>query len=270
MDYKSMNSFLLITIFVLGVLLYLINMRKESFDNNVDDNEMNSSMNPANNNTTANNNSTANNSNEADTAENENNINEFDLSIESMFKNLEKAEQYCDDMESRQAVREKEERKKVQEIAKQQFEIQQRKIKELKRVVEHLKKQQNFKSKIRNKCQAATQFELNKDTQTAKILAEGGLLDKQKTTLEVNVSDKLKELLKDKPPYNRNNANSNTVEGFTTQNNKKPSPPRYAYDACPSIDTDKYLHISQIANKCYGVNPYALIEMSNYIKKDFE
>lgn len=274
MDYKSMNSFLLITVFVLVVILYLINMRKESFDNHVEENDMNSSMNPMNNNDASNNNSTTNNSNsenngnETETPEDEDNLNEFDLSIESMFKNLEKAEQYCDDMESRQAVREKEERMKLQEIAKQQFEIQQRKIKELKRVVEHLKKQQNFKSKIRNKCQAATQYELNKDTQTSKILAEGGLLDKQKTTLEVNVSDNLKKILKNKPSYNRNNAN--TVEGFTTQNNKKPAPPRYSYDACPSVDTDKYVHISQIANKCYGVNPYALIEMSNYIKKDFK
>jgi hypothetical protein len=266
MDYKSMNSFLLITVIVLVVLLYLINMRRESFDNHVDENDMDSSMNPMNNNTSMNNiNESENNINES-----ENNINEFDLSIESMFKNLEKAEQYCDDMESRQSVRENEERKKVQEIAKQQFEVQQRKIKELKRVVDHLKKQQNFKSKIRNKCQAATQFELNKDTQAAKILAEGGLLDKQKTTLEVNVSDNLKKILKDKPPYNRSNSNTNTVEGFTTQHNKKATPPRYSYDACPSVDTDKYVHISQIANKCYGVNPYALIEMSNYIKKDFE
>lgn len=268
MDYKSMNSFLLLTVFVLVVLLYLINMRKESFDNYVDENNMNSSMNPANNGDSTNNSDSTSNENETETPEDEDNLNEFDLSIESMFKNLEKAEQYCDDMESRQAVREKEERMKVQEIAKQQFEVQQRKIKELKRVVDHLKKQQNFKSKIRNKCQAATQYELNKDTQTAKILAEGGLLDKQKTTLEVNVSDNLKKLLNDKPPFNRNNAN--TVEGFTTQNNKKTAPPRYSYDACPSVDTDKYVHISQIANKCYGVNPYALIEMSNYIKKDFE
>lgn len=257
MDYKSMNFFLLLSILLLTVLLYLINRRNEGFDV---ENSMSSSMEASNNS----NNNSNNNTNENE--EEDSPVDEFDLSIESMFKNLEKAEQYCDDMESRQAVREKEERQKIQEIAKQQFEVQQRKIKELKRVIEHLKRQQKFKSKIRNKCQASTQFELNKDTQTAKILAEGGLLDKPKTVLEVNVSDKLNELLKEQPPFNRNS----TTETFANQKDFKAPPPRYTYDACPSVDTDKYVHISQLANKCYGCNPYALIEHSNYIKKDFQ
>ena len=74
------------------------------------------------------------------------------------------------------------------------------------------------------------------------------------------------ELLKDKPPYNRNSI----AETFTNQNDYKSRPPRYSYDACPSVDTDKYVHISQLANKCYGCNPYSLIEHSNYIRKDFQ
>ena len=258
MDYKSMNSFLLLSILLLAVLLYLINRRNENFDVHPENN-MKYSMEQV---VTTSNNTNENPVNREPTTE----IDEFDLSVESMFKNLEKAEQYCDDMESRQDIREKEERQKIQEIAKQQFNIQQRKIQELKRVVEYLKKQQKFKSEIRNKCQAATQFELNKDTQTSKILAEGGLLDSKKTVIEVNVSDKLNELLKDKPPYNRNSI----AETFTNQNDYKSRPPRYSYDACPSVDTDKYVNISQLANKCYGCNPYSLIEHSNYIRKDFQ
>jgi len=267
MDYKTMNSFLLLSIFVLVVLLYLLNRRKENFDDHEPTN-MNSSMtsnsNAVNNTQKSQTNSTS--------EEEQQETDEFDVSIESMFKNLEKAEQYCDDMETRQSIREKEERQKIQDIAKQQFELQQRKIRELKRVVEHLKKQQKFKTDLRNKCQASTQFKLNEDTKTAKILAEGGLLDKQKTTLEVNVSDKLKEMLEDQPRFDRSDASNgaNTTETFTNQNSYKSAPPRYSYDACPSVDTDKYVHISQLANKCYGCNPYALIEHSNYIRKDFE
>ena len=270
MDYKTMNSFVLLTIFVLIILLYLLNRRRENFDDHEPTN-MNSSMNSKSNNNT---NTTQENNKKNNTTEEEQQLdpNEFDVSIESMFKNLEKAEQYCDDMETRQSIREKEERQKIQDIAKQQFELQRRKIRELKRVVEHLKKQQKFKTDLRNKCQASTQFKLNEDTKTAKILAEGGLLDKQKTTLEVNVSDKLKEMLEDQPRFDRSDASNgaNTTETFTNQNSYKSAPPRYSYDACPSVDTDKYVHISQLANKCYGCNPYALIEHSNYIRKDFE
>lgn len=266
MDYKTMNSFLLLSIFILIVLLYLINKRRENFED-TDESTMNSSMDT---NTEGSNNASSSN-NSVNSTEESNEVNEFDVSIESMFKNLEKAEQYCDDMETRQSLREKEERQKIQEVAKQQFDIQQRKIRELKRVVEHLKKQQKFKSDLRNKCQASTQYKLNKDTKTAKILAEGGLLDKQKTTLEVNVSDKLKELIDGQPKFDRTEASNNTKETFTNQKNEyKTAPPRYSYDACPSIDTEKYVHISQLGNKCYGCNPYALIEHSNYINKDFQ
>ena len=141
MDYKSMNSFLLLSILLLAVLLYLINRRNENFDVHPENN-MKSSMEPV---VTTSNNTNENPVNREPTTE----IDEFDLSVESMFKNLEKAEQYCDDMESRQDIREKEERQKIQEIAKQQFNIQQRKIQELKRVVEYLKKQQKFKSERR-------------------------------------------------------------------------------------------------------------------------
>ena len=269
MDYKTMNSFLLLSVFVLVVLLYLINKRRENFEDH-NDTTMNSSMNANNTNNTQSNNNTQS-GNASNSTEEPEDVNEFDVSIESMFKNLEKAEQYCDDMETRQSLREREERQKIQDIAKQQFEIQQRKIRELKRVVEHLKKQQKFKTDLRNKCQASTQYKLNKDTKTAKILAEGGLLDRQKTTLEVNVSDKLKELIDGQPKFDRSKASNNTKEGFTNQKDEyKIVPPRYSYDACPSVDTDKYVHISQLANKCYGCNPYALIEHSNYIRKDFQ
>lgn len=120
MDYKSMNSFLLLSILLLAVLLYLINRRNENFDVHPENN-MKSSMEPV---VTTSNNTNENPVNREPTTE----IDEFDLSVESMFKNLEKAEQYCDDMESRQDIREKEERQKIQEIAKQQFNIQQRKI----------------------------------------------------------------------------------------------------------------------------------------------
>ena len=275
MDYKTMNSFLLLSVFVLVVLLYLINKRRENFEDH-NNTIMNSSMEASNtNDTQSSNNAQSNSNNQSSNASNSTeeteDVNEFDVSIESMFKNLEKAEQYCDDMETRQSLREREERQKIQDIAKQQFEIQQRKIRELKRVVEHLKKQQKFKTDLRNKCQASTQYKLNKDTKTAKILAEGGLLDKQKTTLEVNVSDKLKELIDGQPKFDRTKAQNNVKEGFTNQNDEyKTAPPRYSYDACPSVDTDKYVHISQLANKCYGCNPYALIEHSNYIRKDFQ
>lgn len=271
MDYKTMNSFLLLTIFVLVILLYLLNRRKENFDDH-EPTDMNSSMTSNANSTNAANNTQEGNQNNNKSGNDQQEPDEFDVSVESMFKNLEKAEQYCDDMETRQSIREKEERQKIQDIAKQQFDLQQRKIRELKRVVEHLKKQQKFKTDLRNKCQASTQFKLNEDTKTAKILAEGGLLDKQKTTLEVNVSDKLKEMLEDQPRFDRSDESNatDTTETFTNQTEYKKAPPRYSYDACPSVDTDKYVHISQLANKCYGCNPYALIEHSNYIRRDFE
>lgn len=263
MNYTVMNAFLMLTVFVLIVLLYLINKRKESFDNH-DNSTMNSSMN-------ANNESNNTKSNNSTKEEEEMESDEFDLSIESMFEKLQKAEEHCDKIQDRQDIREREEQKRLNEIAKEQFNIQQRKIRELKRIIEYLKKQQKFKAKVNDKCRSATQYKLNTDTQIAKKLAEGGLLDSKKTVFNVELSDKLKEIIHPKTPNQKllEAEKKETFANQSDQNNKhKPRAPRFTYDLCPTISKEDYVHISKL-NKCVGCNPYAVLDKSNYIHKDF-
>lgn len=243
-DYKTINLFLLFSIIIFVGLLYLIGRKNETFE------DMDSSMN---------NTKTDENENKNENEKNDDIIKEegFDYSIETMFKNLEKAENYCDDMDRRQEKRENEDQLKINKIAKQQFENQQIKINELKSIIEYLKKEQLKRESISQKCRANTQFNMNKDLKTAKKLAEMGLLNKDKTVVNMNVSKSLKQML-----------DPNVLSG--KGKNSSSSQPRYMYNQCPDIDKTKYIHISDLANKCVGCDPKKIIEQAKYIHRDFK
>ena len=249
-NYQTINSFLLFVLLILVGLLYLMENRtvNEAFE---PESGMNSSMESSEN--------TATEEEEAGRGRPRNRI-------DRMFDDLTEMEKKCDEMEIRQERREREEQAHINKLAKQQYQIQQKKIKELKNVIEHLKIEQKKRQQITEKCRANTQYKLNRDTKFATNLGEQGMLDRTDTTLNLNVSDSLKEILKTTNPLSSSPI-SNVISKMSGKNSS--APPRYSYDQCPGIDTDKYVHISQLGNKCVGCDPKRLLEKSNYIHKNF-
>jgi len=109
---------------------------------------------------------------------------ECDRTIDNIIEDLEQLETKCDTFEQKQNNKYKDERTRLDDLYRNQLEIETDKIEQLKGLVKYYKTQYDTKLNINNKCRQETQLKLDKDTNFVNKNRDN--LQAQKLILELN------------------------------------------------------------------------------------
>ena len=253
MDTKYLNFFLILVIVLLIVLNVLANFRnKESFQ---DMTEVNNTIEEKLNETS----STNDNNNASNKSAANNDLGNPD-NLKAMMEALSNSEALCDELEKRQENRDLLEQYAINKNTIQELTSQRKRIEELRRVLNHLRREKKQREAVANRCKVKAQEDLNKDYTLVKNLTDSGLLKDTSVKVNLNVSDQLKRNLKDI----KTSSNNKPVKG----ENGVPLP-RHMTKKCKSVDTDKYIHVEKFCGKCHNCDVDKLLKKNNLLKRDF-
>ncbi len=107
-----------------------------------------------------------------------------DTNISTIINDLEEIETKCSDFETSQTNKYQEERQRLDDLYRQQLDIENDKIEQLQGLVKYYKKQYDTKLKVNNKCRQETNLKLEKDTKTIQNNIQN--LQAKKFILELN------------------------------------------------------------------------------------
>ena len=254
MDTKYLNFFLILVIILLIVLNVLANHRnREKFqDMSSINKDINEKINNNNNKTSSNNNSSSNSNN-----------NNTDLgnpaNLKTMMEALSNSEALCDELEKRHENRDLLQQYQINKNTIQELTSQRKRIEELRRVLNHLRREKKQREAVANKCKVKAQEDLNKDYTLVKRLNEKGLLKDTSVKVNLNVSEQLKRNLQD----------VKTSSSNKKKNNGLPQP-RFMSKKCKSVDTDKYIHAKDLEGKCHNCDVNKLLKKNENLKRDFD
>ena len=169
-----------------------------------------------------------------------------------MFESLEMAEQRCRDIDEKQRLDEEKEELRVNEKAYNELEELDKKIDELTTIVKSLSIEKKQKNLIHNKCRSNKQLKLNENYKLLEKLNKEGLVKNNDINLDLNISDKLKNM-----KFDKNNTNK-----IVSQNK------------CRNKPNKDYINITKnknkIESKCYGCKVDKIVDNYPYIINDFK
>ena len=183
---------------------------------------------------------------------------ENNSNLRDMMQALANSEILCDEIEKRQQNKDMLNQFKINKETVQQLSTQRQRIEELRRVLNHLRKQKEERDFVVNKCKAKAQKELNKDYTLVSKLAEEGHLKDTSLKVDLNISDQLKKNLK-------NFKNNSSFNEELPINNSKKNIKR----VCKNKDPRKFIHKDNLNGKCMDCDTDTLLKSINKIKRDF-
>ena len=165
------------------------------------------------------------NDNDNEVEEEDSNINM--MNIDDQFNKLEKLEQYCMKIEKDQDQKDKVEQIKLNEMTLKELEIQDKRINELKDIVNYLKAEEKAHEQINKKCKSDTQKMINNDYSLVNDLAQRGLIKDESIKLNLKGNKDLKlqlqNLLQEIKNKRSENTNQNNQISNQSENEQKPT-----------------------------------------------
>ena len=289
MEYKYINLFLLFIIVILIAMNYNIANNQEQFISNSE--RHNANIRAALNAQESNNNENAEKNEVLRTNldEGSNYVRDSET-LQDMFRAVSNSEALCDELENNQKNRDMIDQYKINESTLRELSDQKKRINELRKVVNYLRKEKLKRQAVSDKCRVDSQKNLNKDYKLVQKLSEQGLLADESIKVNLNVSDSLKKLRRQNVNKNttaNNNVgnvmvanNSNNNGGASNNNNNGAAnnnnggasnndTPRFAKKRCPYINKNKYVHKDDLRGKCVGCDVNDITKNYPYLMKDF-
>ena len=290
MEYKYINLFLLFIIVILIAMNYNISNNQEQFISNSE--RHNANIRAALNAQESNNNENAEQNEVLRTNldEGTNYVRDSET-LQDMFRAVSNSEALCDELENNQKNRDMIDQYKINESTLRELSDQKKRINELRKVVNYLRKEKLKRQTVSDKCRVDSQKNLNKDYKLVQKLSEQGLLADESIKVNLNVSDSLKKLRRQNVNKNttaNNNVgnvmvanNSNNNNGGAANNNNgtaanndngtaaNNNTPRFAKQRCPYINKNKYVHKDDLRGKCVGCDVNDITKNYPYLMKDF-
>ena len=210
-------------------------------------------------------------------------------SLQDMFQAVSNSEALCDELENNQKNRDMIEQYKINESTLRELSDQKKRISELRKVVNYLRKEKLKRQTVSDKCRVESQKNLNKDYKLVQKLSEQGLLGDDSIKVNLNVSDSLKKIRN----RNRNTAANSNVSNVMVANNaannnvlnnannnaannahhntanNSPDTPRFAKKKCPYVNKNKFVHKDDLKDKCVGCDVNSITKNYPYVMKDF-
>ena len=193
MEYKYINLFLLFIVVILITMNYNLASRHEQFINHSE--RHNANIREALNNQKKNEKENKENNSvlKANLDEGTNYVKDS-ASLQDMFKAVSNSEALCDELENNQKNRDMIEQYKINESTLRELSDQKKRISELRKVVNYLRKEKLKRQTVSDKCRVESQKNLNKDYKLVQKLSEQGLLGDDSIKVNLNVSDSLKKI----------------------------------------------------------------------------
>ena len=275
MEYKYINLFLLLIIVILITMNYNLASRREQFINHSE--RHNANIREALNNQKKNEKENKENNSvlKANLDEGTNYVKDS-ASLQDMFKAVSNSEALCDELENNQKNRDMIEQYKINESTLRELSDQKKRISELRKVVNYLRKEKLKRQTVSDKCRVESQKNLNKDYKLVQKLSEQGLLGDDSIKVNLNVSDSLKKIRN----RNRNTAANNNIGNVMVANNaannaannianNSTDTPRFAKKKCPYVNKNKFIHKDDLKDKCVGCDVNSITKNYPHVMKDF-
>jgi len=283
MEYKYINLFLLFVVVILITMNYNLASRHEQFINHSE--RHNANIREALNNQKKNEKENKENNSvlKANLDEGSNYVKDS-ASLQDMFQAVSNSEALCDELENNQKNRDMIEQYKINESTLRELSDQKKRISELRKVVNYLRKEKLKRQTVSDKCRVESQKNLNKDYKLVQKLSEQGLLGDESIKVNLNVSDSLKKIrnknrntaannnIGNVMMANNNNVNTNNNSGVNSANNRatnSPDTPRFAKKKCPYVNKNKFVHKDDLKGKCVGCDVDSITKNYPYVMKDF-
>ena len=278
MEYKYVNLFLLFIIVILIAMNYNLATKQESFVNNTDRHNDNIRKALAKQEEKANNKAKNKEMLKTNFEEGTNYVSDSET-LQDMFKAVSNSEALCDELENNQKNRDMIQQYKINESTLRELSDQKKRINELRKIVNYLRKEKLKRQTVSDKCRIDSQKKLNSDYKLVKKLSEQNLLNDNTVKIDLDVAESLKNLRKGKKrkANSTNNsvnnnvgnvaiANKNTSNG---SNNGKNDKPRYATPRCPGVNTKKMIHKDEAKGLCHNCDVNQISKNYPYLMKDF-
>ena len=120
------------------------------------------------------------------------NNNDNDESLNRMIKNLDNLEDKCKEYEDRHDIWDNEQKEKHEKVLKEQIELEDKKINELKEIVNFYRRKYNEKLHITTRCRQNTVEEL-KTTVDKVVKLDGETIKKHDKQIDINLSEFIKK-----------------------------------------------------------------------------
>ena len=281
MEYKYINLFLLFIVVILITMNYNLASRHEQFINHSE--RHNNNIREALNNQKKNEKENKENNNvlKANLDQGTNYVKDS-ASLQDMFQAVSNSEALCDELENNQKNRDMIEQYKINESTLRELSDQKKRISELRKVVNYLRKEKLKRQTVSDKCRVDSQKNLNKDYKLVQKLSEQGLLGDDSIKVNLNVSDSLKKIrnknrntaansnISNVMVANNNNAANNSANNAANNAaNNSPDTPRFAQKKCPYVNKNKFVHKDDLKDKCVGCDVNSITKNYPYVMKDF-
>ena len=275
MEYKYVNLFLLFIIVILITMNYNIASKHESFVNNTNRHNENIRKALASQEENKKNESKNDKILKTDFEEGTNYVSDSET-LQDMFKAVSNSEALCDELENNQKNRDMVEQYKINESTLRELSDQKKRINELRKIVNYLRKEKLKRQTVSDKCRIDSQKKLNKDYKLVKKLSEQNLLSDDSVKVELDVAESLKNLKKSKRTNNQNNPVNKNIGNVRVANrvnesnkNNNNSVPRYATKKCPHINSEKMIHKDEARGLCHNCDVDSISKNYPYLMKDF-
>ena len=280
MEYKYVNLFLLFIIVILIAMNYNLATKQESFVNNTDRHNDNIRKALAKQEEKANNKAKNKEMLKTNFEEGTNYVSNSET-LQDMFKAVSNSEALCDELENNQKNRDMIQQYKINESTLRELSDQKKRINELRKIVNYLRKEKLKRQTVSDKCRIDSQKKLNSDYKLVKKLSEQNLLNDNTVKIDLDVAQSLKNLRKGKKrkatstnnSVNKNvgnvaiaNNNSNSNNSSSSSNNDKP---RYATPRCPGVNSEKMIHKDEAKGLCHNCDVDQISKNYPYLMKDF-
>ena len=287
MEYKYINLFLLFIVVILITMNYNLASRHEQFINHSERHNANIREALNNQKNTEKENKENNSVLKAKLDQGTNYVKDS-ASLQDMFQAVSNSEALCDELENNQKNRDMIEQYKINESTLRELSDQKKRISELRKVVNYLRKEKLKRQTVSDKCRVESQKNLNKDYKLVQKLSEQGLLGDDSIKVNLNVSDSLKKIRNRNRKTvansnignvmvanNSNNASNNNAANNAVNNavnnaaNNSPDTPRFAQKKCPYVNKNKFVHKDDLKDKCVGCDVNSITKNYPYVMKDF-
>lgn len=269
MEYKYVNLFLLFIVVVLITMNYNLATKQETFVNNSEKHNENIREALANQEQNKKYKSEAEEVLKTNYDEGTNYVKDS-LSLQDMFKAVSNSEALCDEIENNQKNRQLLDQFKINESTLRELSDQKKRINELRKTVNYLRKEKLKRQTVSDKCRIDSQKKLNKDYKLVQKLAEQDLLTDDSVKVEFNVADTLKKRKRANNLNNRVNKNKGNVQVVNSNNNSSNNgEARYTKKRCPGVNNDKFIHKDEARGLCHNCDVDTISENYPYLMKDF-
>ncbi len=278
MEYKYVNLFLLFIIVILIAMNYNLATKQESFVNNTDRHNDNIRKALAKQEEKANNKAKNKEMLKTNFEEGTNYVSDSET-LQDMFKAVSNSEALCDELENNQKNRDMIQQYKINESTLRELSDQKKRINELRKIVNYLRKEKLKRQTVSDKCRIDSQKKLNSDYKLVKKLSEQNLLNDNTVKIDLDVAESLKNLRKSKKrkATSTNNSVNNNVGNVAIANNNssngsnngKNDKPRYATPRCPGVNTKKMIHKDEAKGLCHNCDVDQISKNYPYLMKDF-